>query len=79
MNPSHFPRSSGPPFGASSGFVAFAAAMAFEFRRIVEAGLILQVDSPDLALGRHMMYPDLDEDAFVRAAENYLLDSLGLR
>ncbi len=46
---------------------ALAAAMAPEFRRIAEAGLVLQVDSPDLALGRHTMYPDLDEDGFVHA------------
>ncbi len=46
---------------------ALAAAMAPEFRRIVDAGLVLQVDSPDLALGRHTMYPDLDEDGFIHA------------
>ncbi len=46
---------------------ALAKAMAVEFRRIVEAGLVLQVDSPDLALGRQTMYSHLDEDGFVRA------------
>ncbi len=45
---------------------ALAAAMAPEFRRIVEAGLILQVDSPDLALGRHVRFGELTDDAFVR-------------
>ena len=45
---------------------ALSQAMAAEFRRIVEAGLILQVDSPDLALGRQTMYADLTEDEFVR-------------
>jgi 5-methyltetrahydropteroyltriglutamate--homocysteine methyltransferase len=46
---------------------ALAAAMATEYRRIVEAGLLVQVDSPDLALGRHMMYAHLDENGFLRA------------
>ncbi len=44
---------------------ALADAMAAEFRGIVDAGLILQVDSPDLALGRQTMYAHLTEDAFV--------------
>ena len=44
---------------------ALADAMAAEFRGIVDAGLILQVDSPDLALGRQTMYADLTEDEFV--------------
>jgi 5-methyltetrahydropteroyltriglutamate--homocysteine methyltransferase len=45
---------------------ALAAAMAPEFRRIVEAGFLLQVDSPDLALGRHVMFAELSDDEFVR-------------
>ncbi len=45
---------------------ALAAAMKVEFEAIVAAGLILQVDSPDLALGRQTMYADSTEDAFVK-------------
>ncbi len=45
---------------------ALAEAMAAEFRGIVDAGLVLQVDSPDLALGRQTMYAHLTEDEFVR-------------
>ena len=45
---------------------ALADAMAAEFRGIVDAGLVLQVDSPDLALGRQTMYAHLTEDEFVR-------------
>lgn len=37
---------------------ALAEAMRPEYERIVAAGLILQLDSPDLGLGRHMMYKD---------------------
>ncbi len=45
---------------------ALSQAMRAEFQRIVEAGLILQVDSPDLGLGRHTMYAHLTEDEFVQ-------------
>ena len=44
---------------------ALAEAMRPEYEAIVEAGLILQLDSPDLGLGRHMMYKD-------RSDSNYL-------
>ncbi len=37
---------------------ALAEAMRPEYEAIVRAGLILQLDSPDLGLGRHMMYKD---------------------
>jgi 5-methyltetrahydropteroyltriglutamate--homocysteine methyltransferase len=35
---------------------ALAAAMAHEYRAIVDAGIVLQLDSPDLGLGRHMLF-----------------------
>ena len=44
---------------------ALSQAMAVEFRGIVASGLVLQVDSPDLGLGRQTMYADLTEDEFV--------------
>jgi 5-methyltetrahydropteroyltriglutamate--homocysteine methyltransferase len=37
---------------------ALADAMAREYRAIVDAGFILQLDCPDLAMMRHMVYPD---------------------
>ena len=46
---------------------ALADAMAVEFKAIVDAGLVLQVDSPDLALGRQTMFTHLSEDEFVHA------------
>lgn len=46
---------------------ALSLAMRDEFEAIVAAGFDVQIDSPDLALGRHMMYADLDDDGFVRA------------
>ena len=44
---------------------ALAEALRHEYHAIVDAGLILQLDSPDLGLGRHMMYKDLDEAAYL--------------
>jgi 5-methyltetrahydropteroyltriglutamate--homocysteine methyltransferase len=37
---------------------ALAEAMRPEYEAITDAGLILQLDSPDLGLGRHMMFKD---------------------
>jgi 5-methyltetrahydropteroyltriglutamate--homocysteine methyltransferase len=45
-----------------------AEAMRHEYETIVAAGLILQIDAPDLGLGRHMMYRHLDEAGFLREA-----------
>jgi 5-methyltetrahydropteroyltriglutamate--homocysteine methyltransferase len=44
-----------------------ARAMQPEYRAIVEGGLLLQVDCPDLAMGRHVQYADAGLDEF-RAA-----------
>ena len=61
---------------------ALADAMAAEYRAIVDAGLVLQLDSPDLGLGRHMLFkgkPDSDYAAqaalHVRAL-NHALDGI---
>jgi 5-methyltetrahydropteroyltriglutamate--homocysteine methyltransferase len=51
---------------------AVAEGMRIEYEGIVEAGFILQLDAPDLGLGRHMMYKDLDDDGFVKAAEKHI-------
>ncbi len=40
---------------------ALAEAMRPEYEAIVAAGFVLQLDSPDLGLGRHMMYKDRSE------------------
>jgi 5-methyltetrahydropteroyltriglutamate--homocysteine methyltransferase len=37
---------------------ALAGAMRPEYHAIVDAGLILQIDCPDLAMGRHIQFPD---------------------
>lgn len=48
---------------------ALSEAMAEEYRTIVAAGLDLQVDCPDLALSRHMVFAELTDAEFVRVAE----------
>lgn len=47
---------------------ALADAMAEEYRAITDAGLILQLDSPDLGLGRHMMFKDQPDAEYVKLA-----------
>ncbi|QXT39220.1 cobalamin-independent methionine synthase II family protein [Gymnodinialimonas ceratoperidinii] len=51
---------------------ALADAMAEEYRTIVDAGLILQLDCPDLALSRHMLFADLSDAEFVKIAESHV-------
>ena len=51
---------------------AVAEAMRVEYEGIVAAGLMLQLDSPDLGLGRHMMYKSLDDDGFVVQAGRHI-------
>jgi len=48
---------------------ALADAMRSEYETIVEAGLLLQIDSPDLAMGRHIKFRDADEATFLSNAE----------
>ena len=45
---------------------ALAEAMKEEYEAIVNAGLILQIDSPDLAMGRHIRFRDHSTEEFVR-------------
>ena len=47
---------------------ALADAMREEYETIVGAGLDLQLDCPDLALSRHMLFADLSDADFVRIA-----------
>ena len=46
-------------YGAHTDYVAaLAAAMKVEYDAIHRAGFILQIDAPDLAMGRHNQFPD---------------------
>ena len=51
---------------------ALADAMKEEYETIVAAGLDLQLDCPDLALSRHMLFGDLSDDEFVKIANTHV-------
>ena len=51
---------------------AIATAMAIEYRQIVEAGLVLQVDSPDIGLGRHMMFKGRSDEEYASLASLHI-------
>ena len=48
---------------------ALANALRQEYEAITQAGLMLQIDCPDLAMGRHFRYSDASDAEFVRIAE----------
>jgi 5-methyltetrahydropteroyltriglutamate--homocysteine methyltransferase len=48
---------------------ALATALRNEYQAIYEAGHVLQVDSPDLAMERHRFFGHLDERAFLKQLE----------
>lgn len=49
--------------------MALASALAHEYRAIHEAGHVLQIDAPDLAMERHRFFGHLDEPAFLKQLE----------
>jgi 5-methyltetrahydropteroyltriglutamate--homocysteine methyltransferase len=51
---------------------AIAREIRNEYQAIHRAGLILQVDAPDLAMDRTMMYRDLSDAEFVTACERHV-------
>lgn len=63
---------------------AVASAMAVEYNAIVDAGFDLQLDCPDLAMGKHVQYPDLSVEDFKSRigahveAINHALDGIDL-
>ena len=46
-----------------------ADVMKEEYDAIAQAGFVLQIDCPDLAMGRHLAFPDLSTSEFLRIAE----------
>lgn len=50
---------------------ALAEAMREEYEAIANAGFVLQLDSPDLAMNAHLVHPD-DPDAFFRACDAHV-------
>jgi len=51
---------------------ALAAALQVEYESIVGAGILLQIDAPDLAMGRHTMYRDRSLEEFERLAARHI-------
>lgn len=51
---------------------ALAGALREEYRTILEAGLDLQLDCPDLALSRHMLFTHLSDDEFLAVAARHV-------
>jgi 5-methyltetrahydropteroyltriglutamate--homocysteine methyltransferase len=51
---------------------AIAEAMRNEYAALVDAGFILQIDCPDLAMGRHIQYADLDLKEFRKRAQMHV-------
>ncbi len=51
---------------------ALGEAMKEEYEAIVEAGFVLQVDCPDLAMAFHTGFQDLGEEAFLKRAEHHV-------
>ncbi|GGX51867.1 methionine synthase [Tateyamaria omphalii] len=51
---------------------ALADAMKSEYETIVGAGLDLQLDCPDLALSRHMLFNDLSDAEFLKIADAHV-------
>jgi 5-methyltetrahydropteroyltriglutamate--homocysteine methyltransferase len=48
---------------------AIAGAMRHEYETVAKAGLVLQIDCPDLAMGRHIQYADLSLPEFRKRAQ----------
>ncbi len=55
-----------------SYLAALADAMKAEYETIVAAGLDLQLDCPDLALSRHMLFTDLSDAEFISVANMHV-------
>jgi 5-methyltetrahydropteroyltriglutamate--homocysteine methyltransferase len=51
---------------------AIGEAMKVEYEAIVAAGVQLQIDAPDLAMGRHIMYRDKPDAEFVASVQRHV-------
>lgn len=51
---------------------ALAAALKHEYETIVRSGLVLQIDAPDLAMERNVLYQDATEKEFLRIVELHI-------
>ena len=51
---------------------AIATAMQYEYETIANAGIVLQLDCPDLGMGRHVQYVDLSLEEFRKKARMHI-------
>jgi 5-methyltetrahydropteroyltriglutamate--homocysteine methyltransferase len=51
---------------------AIAEAMRHEYECVAKAGFVLQIDCPDLAMGRHIQYADLSLSEFRKRAQMHI-------
>ncbi len=51
---------------------AIADAMRHEYEAVAKAGFVLQLDCPDLAMGRHIQYADLSVEEFRKRAQLHI-------
>ena len=51
---------------------AVAEAMRSEYEEIVASGIVLQIDAPDLGMGRHTMYKDRTETDYLSLAARHI-------
>ena len=51
---------------------AVAEAMRWEYEAITSAGILLQIDAPDLGMGRHTMYKDRSETDYLSLAARHV-------
>jgi 5-methyltetrahydropteroyltriglutamate--homocysteine methyltransferase len=51
---------------------AIAREMSKEYQAVHKAGLVLQIDAPDLAMDRVMMYRDLSDSEFIKRCERHV-------
>ena len=60
-------------YGSEEAYLAaIADAMRHEYETIANAGLVLQIDCPDLGMGRHIQYADLSLADFRRKAQMHV-------
>ena len=51
---------------------AIAREMHYEYKSVVDAGLILQIDAPDLAMERVLLFQDKSDGEFVKIIEQHI-------
>lgn len=52
--------------------VAVAEAMSAEYEQIVKSGILLQIDAPDLGMGRHTMYKRRSVEEYLQLAQRHV-------